>query len=52
MDYQIATAGQLQVVAAKNATEKIGQQKEVEGNESVQYKAHSNVECNASISIY
>lgn len=51
MDYQIATARQLQVVAAENATEEIGQQ-EVQGNESIQYQADTDAECNASISIY
>lgn len=52
MDYQIATARQFQVVAAKNATEEGGQQEEVEGNEGVQHKADTNVECDASISIH
>lgn len=52
MDYQIATTRQFQVIAAKNAAEKIGQQEEVEGTEGVQYKANTNVECNTSISIY
>lgn len=52
MDYQIATARQLQVIVAENAAEKIGQQEEVEGNEGVQYKANTHVECNTSISIY
>lgn len=46
MDYQIATARQFQVITAKNATEEIGQQEEVEGRKSVQHKADTNVECN------
>lgn len=52
MDCQIAAPRQLQVIAEKNAAEESGQQEEVEGNESIQYKADTNVECDASISIH